>query len=87
MPNDIANNMVDTIHELEKELKETQNLLKEAVSSLYFNFHYASKAEIRLCYCDKCMNDSSCSKDIDKCIDNCKFVWWKRDEYLKLLKL
>lgn len=53
MPNDIANNMVDTIHELEKKLKETQNLLKEAVSSLYFNFHYASKAEIRLCYCDK----------------------------------
>lgn len=65
------------------ELKEAKELLREAVSNLYYNFHYASKAEIRLCYCDKCLNDAKCSKDIDKC--KCKFVWWKRDEALKLI--
>lgn len=69
-------------YELRQELAEAKALLKEAVNSLYYNYHYASKAEIRLCYCDKCLNSADCSKDIDKC----KFVWWKRDELLKLFK-
>lgn len=64
------------------ELREAKELLREAVNSLYFNYHYASKAEIRLCYCDKCLKDAHCAKDTDKC----NFVWWKRDELLKLFK-
>ena len=67
---------------LKTEFEEAKELLREAVSSLYFNYHYASKAEIRLCYCDKCLKDAHCAKDMDKC----NFVWWKRDEYLKLFK-
>lgn len=34
MPNDIANNMADTIHQLEEQLKETKRLLRLAVEQM-----------------------------------------------------
>jgi hypothetical protein len=41
MPNDIANNMADTIHQLEEQLKEAKRLLKLAVED------FTAIAEVR----------------------------------------
>ena len=51
MPNDIANNMADTIHQLEEQLKEAKRLLKAAVEDINY---YVDCYEA---HCDECCCD------------------------------
>ncbi len=71
MPNEIANNMVETIHLLEKELEETKRLLKQAVTAMNNGSCTAN------CY--------NC-KHIGSCDFSQRFEWKHTDEVDKLLK-
>ena len=75
MANDIANNMVETIHQLENELAEVKRLLKLAVESL----ERLGSNEICFSGCDE-----SCPFD---CVGRLEEKHWKYlDEALKLIK-
>ena len=70
MPNNIANNMVETIHQLEKELDEAKRLLKQAVSVMNNGGCTAN--------CYKCKHKGDC--DYSQ-----RFEWEHTDEVEKFL--
>jgi hypothetical protein len=72
MPNDIANNMADTIHQLEEQLKEAKRLLKAAVEDIHKTYHHRDECS------DICKNKQTCTI-------NCAFVWQHEAEALKLI--
>ncbi len=76
MPNDIANNMVETIQQLEKDLKEAKRLLKAAVEDIHSRD-----------YCHGCTYESAEGKEqyLNCEYHNC-FKWRYADEALKLIE-
>lgn len=95
MPNDIANNMADTINQLEKQIKEWKEEYAN-LNKISYGFYKELKEAKRLLKsaanvlnmfipCDEDYNCSECIKQRQNCDYDDSFKWRYLDEALKLI--